>query len=98
MFARTAVRCAKQVARADVDLHMAKWWKVGFNAQNGVVTKSLSPFEQKVMEPLFENAGEKVGRYLKRWSYTVFPSAAFFYRARSWADDVFFKIHDEPKL
>jgi len=95
MFTRSAIRLAKNVTRADVDLHMAKWWKVGYNAQNGVVTKSLSPFEQKVVEPLFEGAGEKVGRYLKRWSYTVFPSFGFFYGAMIWADHDFERRHME---
>eukprot|EP00979_Chaetoceros_neogracilis_P006789 scaffold1388_cov267-Chaetoceros_neogracile.AAC.26 len=38
------------MARSDVSSHMVKWWK-GHKATDGMITRSLSPYEQQAVMP-----------------------------------------------
>lgn len=61
-FVRTAARqMGHGLERVDVSLALKKWWTLGYTKQNGLVTKTLSPFEQKIISPMFDDAPAKVG-------------------------------------
>ncbi len=92
-FARTPVlRLAKKVERVDVSLAMRKWWSGGFRRQNGLITKSLSPFEQKIVAPIFEDMPRKVWPYVKRWSTQILPALGVAYATVRWADNEFERL------
>lgn len=89
-FARTPVLrlAAKKVERVDVSLAMRKWWN-GFRPVNGLITKTLSPFEQKIIESIFEDLPRKVWSYVRRWSTQVLPALVVAYGTVRWADAEF---------
>ncbi|GAB5033535.1 Hypothetical protein NocV09_01400690 [Nannochloropsis oceanica] len=95
-FVRTAARqMGHGLERVDVSLSMRKWWKLGYTRQNGLITKTLSPFEQRIITPMLDDAPTKILKYLKRWSTTILPAFVITYSTVKWADWEFDQIHRE---
>lgn len=41
---------------------LTKWWKA-YTPVHGETIRSVSPYNQKIMGPLFKNAGHKVSKH-----------------------------------
>jgi hypothetical protein len=116
------LRFARNLERADVNLAMRKWWKLGYHKTEGVVSKpgrrrgkdstsqsqrvpttltslrfssplsmqitqTLSPFEQQIIAPLFENFPYKLwDKYGRRWVKDIGPALLACYGGMKWAD------------
>jgi hypothetical protein len=59
------------------------------------ITKTLSPFEQNIIAPLFEELPRKARPYVKRWSTQILPAFALTYVTMRWADNEFERLMRE---
>lgn len=89
-------QAAKNLDRADVSPAMRKWWKLGYHKADGLITKTLSPFEQKIMSPLLDGFPTKIYRnYLRRWVREIGPALVIAYGTLKWADVEFERLMRE---
>mmetsp|Transcript_6368 Transcript_6368/g.9673 ORF Transcript_6368/g.9673 Transcript_6368/m.9673 type:complete len:96 (+) Transcript_6368:51-338(+) len=68
----------KLAARNDVQINMTKWWKA-YTPMNGVVTRHLSPFEQKIVTPWLKTIPKKIQAKAKLHLPLMLPGFLFAY-------------------
>lgn len=59
------------------------------------VTQTLSPFEQKIVSPIFEDLPRKTWPYAKRWSTQILPALVVTYGVVRWSDHEFERLYKE---
>jgi len=64
---------------------LVKWWKAHQHV-DGLVTEQISPYQQKIISPLFKNIPHKLTHRLSRNWYVFIPIIAFT-AVRTWADN-----------
>ena len=83
-FSRTAVK----FARSDVHPALTKYWKKYYKI-DGQVTRHLSPFEQRIVSPMFKDAHTKVFKRVFEFVLEAGPGLAVGIATYKWANAEF---------